>query len=345
MLHNFCHWVPPTTGENEFSFAPEQLDGVIAQLQAEPLDAWRIGFSFLGFYGVSIFIFLSGFGLARRARGRAEGFGAFLKSRIAAIYPAVCLAAVGYLVYEGIRGGFAAALREDGWLLAGQFFLVGNFLGTGLEPIGPWWFLSVIFQLYCLFPLLDRLANRWGARALWIAGGVALAAEFFLNERVTEASGMNLNFTAVGHLPTFAFGMWAGKFGTLPRRVAALLPAVGLVIFLLGQALEVAWLLSGAAFAAFAVPLAQAVRLPAMAQRFLLIAGALSLPLFLGNGFLRNPLVWYAQQRAGSDGAWLTTIGFSLLFVAVCFVWAWGADRLERLARAKRSPSGGIENS
>ena len=62
MLHNLLHWVLPTK-ENEFSFSLERtqvfLERVVGLNSQLLLDV----FSFLGWYGVAVFLFLSGYGL------------------------------------------------------------------------------------------------------------------------------------------------------------------------------------------------------------------------------------------------------------------------------------------
>ena len=57
MLHNFLHLMLPTV-ENEFSYCDLRTDTFLNSLTSQPEWAWADILSFLGWYGVTIFIFL-----------------------------------------------------------------------------------------------------------------------------------------------------------------------------------------------------------------------------------------------------------------------------------------------
>lgn len=57
MSHNFFHWVPPVTYENEMHFYPMYFSRFLQDFTWP--DAINCLFSFWGFYGVYLFIFLS----------------------------------------------------------------------------------------------------------------------------------------------------------------------------------------------------------------------------------------------------------------------------------------------
>ena len=65
MFHNFLHLTLPTI-ENEFSFSELRTDTFVSSLSAQPAWALADVMSFLGWYGVAVFIFLSGYGLVRK---------------------------------------------------------------------------------------------------------------------------------------------------------------------------------------------------------------------------------------------------------------------------------------
>ena len=66
VAHNYFHFLPPVTGENEMTFSPEHIQNVLMFIWANPLDAFHPIVSFFGHYGVHIFIFLSGYGLTKK---------------------------------------------------------------------------------------------------------------------------------------------------------------------------------------------------------------------------------------------------------------------------------------
>src|SRR5690242_7079951 len=61
-FHNFSHILTPT-GENEFSFEPIRVHRFF-HIVCDPHDALQALFSYLGHFGVELFIFLSAYGLA-----------------------------------------------------------------------------------------------------------------------------------------------------------------------------------------------------------------------------------------------------------------------------------------
>ncbi len=63
LLHNFFHWVEPVTYQNEMSFTANSVYCFMEEFSAaETVNGF---FSFFGFYGVYVFIFLSGYGLTK----------------------------------------------------------------------------------------------------------------------------------------------------------------------------------------------------------------------------------------------------------------------------------------
>ena len=64
MLHNYCHWLPFAVPENEFSLSVEKY------IQFWDVISWDTifiqFFSFWGHLGVSVFVFLSGYGLVKK---------------------------------------------------------------------------------------------------------------------------------------------------------------------------------------------------------------------------------------------------------------------------------------
>lgn len=333
MMHNFTHWVPPVTGENEFHFESRHFAAMLDQLGAMPEDSWRILFSYFGHYGVQVFVFLSAFGLTLSFAKNRPPYWAFLKKRIAALYPAVLVAAVTFLIYSSVFAGPSKALTDVIPLLR-QILLIGNFTGHGFEPIGPWWFLSMICQFYLVFPLLFRGMKKFGNRFLLCVGSAALLVELLWNAPLASATAINLNYTVAGHLAEFSLGMWAAHAGKMKAPVVWITAAV--VVFAFGQLHPIAWLFSGLALIISVIPLLRWISaLDGRVCRLLAFYGSLSLPLFLMNGFLRNPLVWFAQLQVqkGAPHAWLTTLALSLAFLLSCTVFAWLGNRAEQAMR------------
>ncbi len=66
ILHNYCHWLPNTVKENEYTFSGENVRQFIGCFLSFDQFLFIQILSFLGHYGVPVFLFVSGYGLARK---------------------------------------------------------------------------------------------------------------------------------------------------------------------------------------------------------------------------------------------------------------------------------------
>src|SRR5690606_878218 len=63
MFHNFFHLIKPMIGENEFEFSADNFKRFIHFTSSDPFNLFRFASSYLGHYGVQLFIFISSYGL------------------------------------------------------------------------------------------------------------------------------------------------------------------------------------------------------------------------------------------------------------------------------------------
>ena len=59
VFHNYLHLLPPYIGENEFNFDSNRFSRFWEAIIISPSSTWSHVLSFLGHYGISIFIFLT----------------------------------------------------------------------------------------------------------------------------------------------------------------------------------------------------------------------------------------------------------------------------------------------
>lgn len=65
VLHNLLHMIS-NLGENEFFYSSDRTKLFLSNLFSNADTVWMDIFSFLGWYGVPTFIFLSGYGLVKK---------------------------------------------------------------------------------------------------------------------------------------------------------------------------------------------------------------------------------------------------------------------------------------
>src|SRR3569833_441149 len=161
VFHNFFH-VVVKVHENEFDFNPARF-GVFLNAVVHPSLAIQALFAFYGHFGVQIFIFLSAYGLAKSHWEDKSSWISFMWSRAKKLYPMFALAILFWAVLASIQVGALSLVRDAGPAILLMLAGVSNVVpGFGLPPIGPWWFIPFIMQVYALFYLLRGLTRRFG---------------------------------------------------------------------------------------------------------------------------------------------------------------------------------------
>src|SRR5687768_4459589 len=79
--------------ENDFAYKRQKFDFFLRELNTHsPFEFVGLIFSYLGHYGVQIFIFLSAYGLYLSTRNKEIRYWKFVRERIAKLYPSFFLA-------------------------------------------------------------------------------------------------------------------------------------------------------------------------------------------------------------------------------------------------------------
>lgn len=332
VLHNYLHWISDSPGENEFDYQPERTQALIDGLWNTPLDCIRLLATYFGHYGVQVFFFLSAYGITIKYRDGTPGWLKFQTARWSALYPSIAVAALGYILYESLRLGSSHVIEQDGLSLIRQMIGISNFFPDNIyNPVGPWWFIGVILQFYLVAPLILQWERRHGDKALYTLVAGSFLLELLVGPTLLKQFDFNINHSILGHLDVCALGMWfAGrKDFLLPKGVIA--GAAGL--FILGNFNASLWITTGATSLLVFLPLLRFLSRQSQRwiwiNRCLMFIGQLSMYIFLCNGYLRRPLIDWAQQTPN----WWTSIWTSVVFLAVVLVWAILLKELERRIR------------
>ena len=321
VFHNYLHWISDSPGENEFTYVPERVQALIDGLWLAPLDCIRLLATYFGHYGVQVFFFLSGYGIMVKYRDRTPSWLTFQKARWSALYPPIVIAALGYILYESLRLGWNHVILQEGLFLIRQMFGISSFFPDNIYyPIGPWWFIGVILQFYLLVPLILRWIGRHGDKALYTLAVGSYLLELLVGPILSERFNFNINHSILGHLDVCAMGIWFARRKDFPLPLVFIVGAA--VLFILGNFYASLWIATGATFLLVALPLLRILSHQAQRQiwiqRGLMFIGELSMYVFLCNGYLRRPLIEWAQQTPH----WWRSIWTSVAFLAIVLVWA-----------------------
>lgn len=201
MLHNFLHLTLPTT-ENEFSFSTLRTQTFVDSLTAHPTWALADVMSFLGWYGVAVFIFLSGYGLVRKYECGNSGelpVWAFIKEHWLKVFKLMVVPMLIFMVVWSYFNGKIFPIEK----LMQQLALIGNIaFPTSVQP-GVYWFFGLIFQLYIIYRLfIYRRSKRFILYLNIIALAIFVILWLFCSEETMAAVRHN----SIGWILPFSIG-------------------------------------------------------------------------------------------------------------------------------------------
>ena len=150
MLHNFAHKLPDAAPENEFSFSLEHYEYFWDCVFGK--DFLIQIFSFFGHLGVPVFVFLTGYGLARKYDGmeRLE-WKTFLYNHWKKMFIPLVVGTFAYLlVMYFLEGHLVCSVSR---IFAQCTMLLSFISPMHLLPM-PYWYLGMTLQLYIIYVLL-----------------------------------------------------------------------------------------------------------------------------------------------------------------------------------------------
>ncbi len=324
VLHNFYHTLPGAVIENEFVFVPSHFQRFLDTV-VDPRQTFQTMFSFLGHFGVQLFIFLSAYGLALKYWTTPSWTG-FVSSRVRKLYPMFFLAVGLWLLLRLIEhgAGFPAFLWEEAdELLLTTLGIITLVPGYGLPPVGPWWFLPFIVQFYCLWLALAAFTRRTGAIGLLLLSLACVGVTIALGPVLVRNWAIDLVETPIGHMPELCLGIAMARYGV---RIGAVSAVIAAGVLWLGNLQATIWPLT---FVSALVVLLWLYQLTAGAIRKIRaidFIAEVSMPLFFVNGFLRSPFRLIAIRL----DQWYITVLAGLAFAVFSIIVAYGLLRLER---------------
>lgn len=321
VLHNFCHWLPQCVLENEYTFRAEQGWKLVDALCAGQHVVLNL-FSFFGHYGVPVFLFLSGYGLVKkyeRADAPTIGVWNFMKRHALKLWRLLAFALVLWFVQNLIEhGGVPQVHWQD--VIGLLTFTVNFFPHPHLHQLlGPWWFFSLMMQLYLVYRVL---LYRRGSLPLAVLTVVCVLLQLFVltwgDARQEWLNYLRYNFTG-GVLP-FAAGVAMARYGL---KMGWPLTAVSLLVVMAASFNGVAWTLAPLFVATASL---QLVSIQGWVRRVMEWMGHLSAMIFVVHPIVRS---WFFEWARRSETPYLplavyvaVTLIVALIYrKAMQFVW------------------------
>lgn len=325
-FHNFFHYLAPSTGENEFIFSVNHVHNFFSQLSETPGNFINTIFSFLGHYGVQIFIFISGYGLAMSMLKNNKQWLSFVIDRLKKLYPLLLTAFIFFILYTVImRERFPSTddYKGMGYKLIFMHTLLPK---QGTSVNGPWWFFGLIFQLYLIFPLLFNMMKKYKMKA-FAAICVISYIWIFISQYKFQDIDVFLLQNFPGHLPEFCLGMLLALNKDL--KINNIFFIVALTLFCLGNFYKIFFPFTFLSITVVFVFAYQCMKnIPIRKRRlkeFLIHMGNISMSLFAIHGFLRAPFIELAYKNLNTP---LGHIYAALLFFLSAYLLSFAATQL-----------------
>jgi peptidoglycan/LPS O-acetylase OafA/YrhL len=322
LFHNFFHLLAPGTGENEVDFSINRVKTFLNVLYQQPEFSIQVIFSFLGHFGVQMFLFLSAYGLTKKYKSQQIDYFFFLKHRIVKIYITFLLSVIFYylymaLIYDGIPN--MVKVIEMTWeSLIYKLTFVANFIPGELVKVnGPWWFISLIVQFYIIFPFMLQLMKKYGPISLLLISIVSLIATAYFQPKVN----IFLAGTVLTHIPELSLGIYMGY----NKRVSInyIMIIFILTIFILSNFFSFFWYFGFISITVLLLIIFQLILLKSKGKvyEFIMFVGILSMYIFFIHGFMREP--WISSAKHYHE--WHINIILALIF----FFFILGASYLQ----------------
>ena len=202
MLHNFFHYGFSFANENEMSFSQAKADLFFSTIYPPSWDIIGHLFSFLGWIGVPVFVFLTGYGLSiKYPHQNTINTIAYLKHNYLKLLFLLIPAMLFFVSINLLNGN----LTDIGIKLISLSMLQN--LCYPLLKINPevYWYFSLTFQFYLIFLLFRKTFNTHVLLAISILSIIIMG---FLGQS-DFVNGMSIyRHCATGWFPLFAMGVW-----------------------------------------------------------------------------------------------------------------------------------------
>lgn len=298
VMHNVIHILSPVK-ENEFEFIKAHVSTLLSALPHSPTESL---FSFYGWLGVSVFVFISGYGLTVK-----YGYGKFNPYRwIASHYLRFILLMLPcYVLYIAYNHHLDPLNPIDYNLLLKQQLLLLNLHTPEAISPGVYWYLGMAIQLYAWFLLLRSLSSRWL--------GIITVACWAIIAFSPELMVTWLRHNSIGWMTEFTLGILFARYssdthisdhcetiyhgGNYPTtfsswKSALFSATVCLALVFLSSLTRYTFTLSGAFFVLMLLPFSTLLS----RSRILFYLGSISAALYLVHPLVRRVIVHYVHK-------------------------------------------------
>ncbi|GAB6012800.1 acyltransferase family protein [Viscerimonas tarda] len=301
VFHNIIHHTTDA-GFNEMGFEPNRFLDLGVAIWNNPGFIFNGFFTYFGHFGVQVFLFISGYGLAKKYyEFQKIPYKAYYRQRLMKIYG---LLIFGIVVYTLVfRLPFDPdSLNSD--YLKGVLLTLTTLRNLSHETLyilsGPWWFFGLIIQLYLLFPFLFRYLKKYSEKGFlflilgcYVLMYISVGTYVLLSTSFPAIKEFNFAFFGnfLGHTPEFLLGMAFALFPSFGISRNTVLIAVA--VFIISNMYIAFFPLSFLAATVLMMTFCHAVytHCPDRILKALSFLGKISMCIFLFNALIRKILL------------------------------------------------------
>lgn len=302
VLHNYFHWTPKSSIENEFIYFSQNIEIYLNQSFTNLKNFINLNFSFWGHLGVQLFVFASGYGLYKSYEKNPVQPFKFLTKKLISIF---CLLLIGILAVCCLRyfnDGSVYHIKSIILIFFKKATTIDNFsFKTIFNFSGPYWYFGLTIQLYLIFPILFKIIHKNSKSHNQIIIATLLVVNLLLYP-LSRLYNFPYNGICLGHLPEFLLGLYLAKNGINDNiKTNVVSGIVSLIILIISQFNEYVFPVSFLAATIFMLSLFNIgqkikINLPPLNKLFLFI-GKISMGLFIINGALRELSLFRNENR------------------------------------------------
>lgn len=300
VVHNFVHQQRfGFAQQNESSFAISRTMDFFSGLNGGIGNAFYEISSFLGWIGVPVFVFLSGYGLAKKYESSPTiPIYTYVKHSWLKLFllmlPGVLYFAV-YMQFNGY-GGVGVMARYAMYLS-----MLGNLFGLYNLTPGVYWYFGLTFELYLIYLVFDKYRSK----TIWLGIAIPLLIQCILlaidSESLVRYSLKNF----IGWLPIFSTGIYFARNDHKRLDAIAensllllLILALSIIALIVCNLSPWAWVFIHFACVAFFIALLYLIEKAGILSRFFSFLGSVSAFLFVCHPIARtitndiHPATW-----------------------------------------------------
>jgi len=332
MLHNYIHVFSKAIEENEFAFHISNAELFFRNLFSFSSSVFYDFMSFLGWLGVPVFIFISGYGLVCKYEktGGDTVFGSKWKfifrnwlKLFLLILPAVSIL-VGECLYDWMVTG-----NRTLYYIAYNLFTL-TFLN---DPLNPWigvspgvyWYLGLALELYIFYAFGVWKRKAW---ILWTGVAVSVILQIVALPSIfnygTDMWIEWVRHNITGWLLVFAFGIYYARNCVQDRKTVIIFCILAILFYFPCQLNAIAWQLAPICSVVLCILAAVVISKLGFIGRLFYWIGKLSAFLYVAHPLVRQIFVNNFQHEV-PDWRLIACYLVASFIAAIVYRWIWRA--------------------